>query len=286
MVGEGAGSSLWLIPAVALVVGIVYYSVADTFRVSFLDWDGISPQPRSVGIDNYRQLWQDEIFHASVRHLLLFGVVTVFVSIALGLMFAVMLHSQVRCKGVYKVLIFVPVVISPAATAPVFRQLVSEDGAVHAVMSKVGLDGLFTPWLASPTYALWVLMFIGVFHLVGFNFVFYYASISQLDESVIEAARCDGAGTFLIVARIVLPMMRGTTYALLVLGFIGALRTFDVPFLVTGGGPARSTEFPGTYLYQQAIQNFHAGYGAAIAVVLTLAALLLAVLRPGRQVQA
>lgn len=275
-----------MVPAVALVVGIVYYSVADTFRVSLLDWDGISPQAESVGLDNYQQLWGDPIFQTSARNLVLFGAVTVVVSMALGLIFAIMLHSNVVWKPVYKVLIFVPVVISPAATAPVFRQLVSQNGAVHEVMSKVGLDGLYTPWLASPSYALWVLMFIGIWHLVGFNFVFYYASIAQVDESVIEAARCDSAGTVRIVWSIVLPMMRGTTYALLLLGLIGALRTFDVPYLVTGGGPARSTEFPSTYLYEQAIENFHAGYGAAIAAILTLAAFLLAVLQPRRGVQA
>jgi raffinose/stachyose/melibiose transport system permease protein len=275
-----ATAHLWLVPAVALVTAVVYYSVGYTVRTSFLDWDGVGPERRNVGFDNYTRLWHDPIFRTAVRNLLMFGVVTVVVSLLLGLAFAVVLHSSVRWKGLYKVLVFVPVVISPAATAPVFRQLVSEDGGVHSTMRALGLGGLYTPWLASPTYALWVLMFIAIWHSIGFNFVFYYASVTQLDQSVIEAARCDGAGAVRIVWSIVLPMMRGTTYALVLLGCIGALRTFDVPYLVTGGGPARSTEFPGTYIYEQAIQNFHAGYGAALTVVLTVAALFLAALQP------
>ena len=119
-------------------------------------------------------------------------------------------------------------------------------------------------------------MFITVWEWTGVTFVLYYAAMTQTDPSVIEAAKIDGAGNLRTLVSIIWPDMRGTTLALAILGAIGALKTFDVPYLVTIGGPNYATEFLGTYIYRMTIPLDHVGYGAALSVILLVLALIMA----------
>lgn len=272
----GLTSYLWILPAVAFVVAIVYYSVGYTVVVSTLDWDGISPERTSVGFDNYVRVFHDPIFWLAMKHMLIFSV-TIVLQIVLGALAAVLLHSRVRLAAVYKTLLFVPVIIAPAVMAPIFRQMFDADGQLNQLLRNIGLGALAHPWLADPATALYVLMAITVWQWTGFSFLLYYASLGQLDPHVLEAARIDGAGNWRIVFNIIVPLSRGTTLTLLILGVIGTLRTFDIPYLISGGGPARTTEFLSTYLYEQGISNSHAGYGAALTVVLMALALMLTI---------
>jgi raffinose/stachyose/melibiose transport system permease protein len=266
---------LYLLPAAVMVIGIVYFAVAYTLRISALDWDGISPDQQSVGLDNYVRILHDPIFWSALGHMAIFAV-AILVQMALGLVFALLLHSRVRIKALYKVLLFVPVVLAPAVMAPVFRQILDADGLVNQVFRAAGLDALAHPWLADPDTALYALIAINIWQWTGFSFILYFAGLTQVDPSLLEAARMDGAGNWRVVRSMIIPLTRGTSATLIVLGIIGVTKTFDIPYLVTGGGPARSTEFLATYLYQQGITNFHAGYGAALTVVLMVVALLLA----------
>nr|WP_231980038.1 sugar ABC transporter permease [Tessaracoccus coleopterorum] len=113
----------------------------------------------------------------------------------------------------------------------------------------------------------------------GFCFVLYLAGLSQIDTSVIEAARIDGAGNARLLWSVILPMVRQTTITLFVLTTIGTIKIFDIPQIITQGGPANSTQFLATYIYQQAIQNYAAGYGAALTVLLVITCLVLAFLQ-------
>ena len=117
-----------------------------------------------------------------------------------------------------------------------------------------------------------VIMFITVWEWTGLTFVLYYAAMSQLSPEILEAARVDGAGNFRTLRSIVWPMCRGTTAALAVLGLIGALKTFDIPYLVTHGGPNHGTEFLGTYIYYTMAQGKHFGYAATLAIALLVLA--------------
>lgn len=266
---------LYLLPAAVLVIGIVYFAIAYTVRVSALDWDGISPDQQSVGRGNYVQILHDPIFWSALGHMAIFAV-AIIVQMVLGLVFALILHSRVRVKALYKVLLFVPVVLAPAVMAPVFRQILDADGLVNQLFRGAGLDALAHPWLADPDTALYALIAINIWQWTGFSFILYFAGLTQVDPSLLEAARMDGAGNWRVIRSMIIPLTRGTSATLIVLGIIGVTKTFDIPYLVTGGGPARSTEFLATYLYQQGITNFHAGYGAALTVVLMALALLLA----------
>lgn len=256
------------------MVGVVYYCIGYTGYISTLNWDGVSPTPQSVGFANYTQLFHDPVFWDSIRHTVYFFVVTFCVQTVLGFTFAALLHSRVKLPNLYKVIIFVPVVLAPATMAPVFRQIFSASGQFNTILHDVGLGSLAHPWLAQSTTALPVLMAITVWQWTGVTFILYFAAMTQIDREIIEAARLDGAGNLVILWRIVWPSARGTTIALGMLSVIGALKTFDVPYLVTTGGPNFATEFLGTFIYRVSIPQAEVGYGAALSIMLLILALL------------
>ena len=132
------------------------------------------------------------------------------------------------------------------------------------------------PWIGQTSTALAVIGAITIWEWTGVTFVLYFAAMTQIDQSMLEAARIDGAGNIRTLVSIIWPHMRGTTVALAILGAIGALKTFDVPYLVTIGGPNYATEFLGTYIYRQTIPLNHVGYGAALSMILLVVALIMA----------
>lgn len=268
----------WIMPALVLCVGLIYYCIGYTGLISTWNWDGISPNPESVGTGNYTAIFHDPLFWGAVWHTVVFFAVTFTVQTFLGMLFAVILHSKIRLVGLYKVIIFTPVVLAPAIMAPVFRQMFAPDGQLNSVLHNLGLGFLAQPWIGQTSTALPAIMAITIWEFTGFTFVLYYAAISQIDQQMVEAARLDGAGNFRVITRIVWPNVAGTTFALATLSVIGALKTFDVPWLVTSAGPDYATNFLGTYIYQQIIQLDHVGYGAALSIILLVIAILFGVL--------
>ena len=268
----------WILPALVLGVGLIYYCIGYTVYISGLNWDGASPDPLSVGFKNYLNISHDPVFWKAVWHTAIFFVVTFVVQTALGVIFAVIMHSRIKLAMLYKVIIFVPVVLAPAIMAPVFRQIFAANGQFNSVLSHLGLGFLAQPWIGQESTSLPVIMAITIWQWTGLTFVLYYAAMSQIDQTYIEAARIDGAGNLRVLWSIIWPNLRGTTVSLGILSAIGALKTFDVPWLVTIAGPNNSTQFLGTYIYQMTIQLAHVGYGAALSIILLVVALVMAII--------
>ncbi|NEN05734.1 sugar ABC transporter permease [Diaminobutyricibacter tongyongensis] len=267
----------WVLPALALSVGLIYYCIGYTGYISTLDWNGTAPDPTSVGLANYAKLFADPVFWMAIQHTLLFFVVTFAVQTVLGIVFAAMLHSRPFAGTLYKVVLFVPVVLAPAIMAPVFRQIFANNGQFNWILEHVGLGSLAQPWLAQPSTALWVIMVISIWQWTGMTMILYYAAMSQIEPEVLEAAEMDGAGNIRKLVSIIWPSVRGTTIALATLSAIGSLKTFDIPYLVTTGGPNFATEFLGTMIYRISIPLGQVGYGAAISVMLVIIALVLGI---------
>lgn len=267
----------WILPALTLSGGLIYYCIGYTGYISTLNWDGVSPNPPSVGARNYQRIYHDPVFWDAIRHTVEFFAVTFVIQTFLGLLFAVIMHTRIKLAALYKVIVFVPVVLAPAIMAPVFRHMLAPDGELNGVLRSIGLGSLTQPWIGQTSTALPAIMAITIWEWTGVTFVLYYAAMTQIEPTVLEAARIDGAGNIRTLVSIIWPELRGTTVALAILGAIGALKTFDVPYLVTIGGPNYATEFLGTYIYRMTIPLDHVGYGAALSVILLVLALVMAI---------
>jgi raffinose/stachyose/melibiose transport system permease protein len=268
----------WILPALLFSAGLLYYCIGYTGYISTLDWDGASPLQQQVGAANFVRMVEDPVFWGALRNTLVFYVVTFVVQVALGIVFASLLHSRLWFRTVYKVLIFIPVVLSTATVAPVFRQIYAPDGALNEILGAVGLGSFEQTWLANGAVALAIVISVQIWQSTGVVFVLYFAAIGQIEPEVVEAARIDGAGDLRILVSIVWPGVRGTTIAIAILSAIGSLKTFDIPFLVTSGGPSYATEFLGTMIYRVSVAFSDVGYGAALSVVLLLLALVAAII--------
>lgn len=264
---SGMNGFLWILPAFLFLVVIIYYSIFYTFNLSTIDWDGLSPVMDRVGFDNYMKMFSDKVFWRCIRNTIVYFAITFVIQNFLGFVFAAILHSDVKLPTVHKCLIFIPTILAPATMAPVFRLMFSPQGMLQSFFTKTGIP-ITVDWLSRPNTALYVLMAVVIWEFTGMSFILYYAAMSQIDREVLEAAQLDGAGEIRILWTMVFPACRGTTVSLAMLGVIGALKTFDIPYLITTGGPNHATEFLGTYIYRQGIRQSHLGYAAALSVML------------------
>lgn len=267
----------WILPAFVFVVGLIYYSIFYTFKLSTLDWNGLDPIQASVGMSNYDKALSDWIFWKAIKNTAVFFAITFLIQNLLGFLFAAILHSNVKLATLHKCLIFIPTILAPATMAPVFRLLFSPQGMLQDLFDALHL-GITVDWLSKPDSALFILMIVTIWQFTGMSFILYYAAMSQIDKEMLEASHLDGAGKLRMLRSIVLPNCKSTTISLAMLGIIGSLKTFDVPYLITTGGPNHATEFLGTYIFRQGIRQSHLGYAAALSVMLLILAICGAIL--------
>lgn len=269
---------IWILPALVVSVGLIYYCIGYTGYISTLKWDGVSADQISVGFANYIEAFADPTFWKAMAHTIFFFLATFVGEVFLGLLFAILLHSRVRLAPLYKVVVFLPVVLAPATMAPVFRQIYAPDGQLNAVLKGVGLGFLQQPWLGQTSTSLTVIITIAIWGGTGVAFILYFAAMSQIENEILEAARIDGAGNIRTVVSIIWPGLRGTTIAIAMLTAISSLKTFDIPWLVSQAGPNHSTEFLGTMIYQQGVPLNAVGYAAALSVMLLILAVTIAII--------
>ena len=270
---------LYVIPLFVLVGGLILYAVAYTFEISFYDWNGFSANRTWVGIDNYKEIVQDPVVHQVLVNSVIYALATIFIQMFLGLFLAILLTLKVRFKTLYKVIFFLPVVTAPAVVSYVFRQIYSANGQLNQLLEMLGLGGLTQVWLADPGFALGSVIAINIWQWTGFSFIMYMAALTVIDPDLYEAATIDGASFFQIMRDITFPMLRSTHFTLMILGAIGALKTFDLVWLTTQGGPGRATELMSTYIFKKGVLEFSAGYSAALSIVLLLFALTLTIIQ-------
>ncbi|WP_203567654.1 carbohydrate ABC transporter permease [Aestuariimicrobium ganziense] len=271
---------LYLLPALLLVLGIVYAGIGYTGWTSFYQWDGLSPTKKFVGWGNYQRMLDDKVLWRALRHVGIFAVLTIFLQMAIGLGMAMLLRrGLVAGAAVYKAIMFIPVVMAPAVVATVFRDIMNPDGWMQSRMAENGLGALVHPWLADPKTALYGIVAINIWQWTGFSFVLYQAALAQVDEGLFEAASIDGASALQQLWYVLLPQLRTAHLTLIMTGCIGSLKTFDIVLLTTGGGPGRASEFLTTYIYKQAVVQFRAGYSAALSVLMLVVAVTITVIQ-------
>ncbi len=267
---------LFILPAAILFLTFVAYPIIFNGQASLLDWDGIN-QGHSVGMGNFAELAQDPIFHKTLGNTALWIVLTIIPQSAIGLFFALMLNTKLKGRTIYRVLFFTPVVISPIVIGIVWQRLLDPyRGVTGALASATGIQWFGQSFLGDPRTALITVIVINVWQWSGYSMLFYLAGLQQIDQSVLEAARIDGAGYWRIVRSVVFPMLKPTHLSLLLLSVIGSLKTFELVYATTRGGPNHASEMIPTYTFLQAFQLQNVGYASALSIVLLALAVLAA----------
>lgn len=273
------GGLRWVIPALIVSVGLIYYSIVYSGYLSFFDWRGGRSPMTPVGFDNYAEAFADPVFWTAIRNTLIYFVVVFAVQVIGGVTFAAALHSRVFLGNVYKVIIVIPVVVAPATLAPAHIQVWQRNGTVNSILEAVGLGGLTQSWIGQSTTSLLVVIAVGCWGSIGFGFILYYGAMTQIDPEMLEAGRVDGAGNIRILWSLVIPSVRPITISLAILNLITALKLFDNVWLITQGGPANSSEFLGTMIYSEtSSSDRNIGYASALSVILLVLAITAAII--------
>ncbi len=259
---------LFLAPALILFALFVLRPIADSIWVSFHEWDGLGDKTW-VGLDNYRELLDDETFYKTSLRNNVWWLVLYMLALPLGLGLALFLNQKVRGIRLVKALFFFPFVISQVVVGLVFAWFMDpEFGLLGTAMSAMGMEPIAV--LSDEDYVTFGIIAAGLWPQIAYCMILYLTGLNSVDPQVIEAARMDGAKSVNMLWYIVLPQLRPATFIALVVTVIGALRSFDLVSIMTDGGPYGSSQVLAFYMYEQAIKNYRIGYGASIATVLFL----------------
>ena len=253
----------FVLPASVVVIGLSVFQAGWAFVISRQKADLISP-PQPVGWDNYRLILDDPHALEAARHTLLFAALFVPTSIIAGILLAVALNRPLRFQWFYRTCIFVPFVASAAATG-ILANFVFDPtyGLADNFLRVHGQprQGI----LEDPNQALAVLVVIALWGEIGFNVVIYLAALQNIPGDVVEAAIVDGAGPVSVFRFVTLPELAPVTVFTTIWQTITALQLFDIVYTTTKGQPGDATVTIVYYLYRQAFELFHAGYGSALA---------------------
>lgn len=264
----------FLVPALALFAVFVVYPIIYNVQASTLKWDGVNPG-QLVGLGNYRELLHDPVFFITLKNSGWWILLTIVPQAAIGFALAYALNHRLRGRNIYRVVFFIPAVLSPVVVGIVWQRIFDPFNGVFASIGQTtGVGFLSQPWLSDPKTAIFACIFVNVWMWTGFSMLFYLAGLQLVDQSVLEAARIDGAGQWQTITRILLPLLKSTHLSLLLLGVIGSLKTFELVYVLTEGGPNHASEMLPTYTFKQAFQLQSVGYGSAISVVLLLIAVV------------
>lgn len=277
--GDAVSGYLLISPAMLLLIVFVLIPALWIFWLSFQRWDLISGSSDYIGTANYqRLLLRDDIFRKSVWQTVYFVAVSVPASMALGLFLAVLLNRAMPFRDFLRTLIFTPYVMPIVSTALIFSFIYHPDvGVLNSALHALGLPKIH--WLDSPRAIMPAIIIYSVWQHTGYNTVIFLAGLANLPPELDEAARVDGARAWTRFWRITWPLLSPTTYFVLLINMIGSFKVVQPILIFTGGvsgatagggGPDKAAETIGYYLYVQAFSFFHAGYAAAISVVLFL----------------
>ncbi len=261
---------LFLLLPVTLLAAFGIYPAVQLVRLSFTSWNGYLPGKPWVGLDNYREVFQSpELFrifgHNAVY--LLWGIV----QNAVGLAFAILLNARLRGRNLYRVILFLPFILNGTAVAFMFKYMYhSQVGSLNALLSTIGFGHVAVSWLGNPDLVNHALGFAGFWRNMGFNMVIYLAALQSIPSDILEAARIDGANRQQAFVRVTLPGIVKIVELNLFLTVIGALEAFELPFLLTGGGPLGASETFVTKTMSTAFKFSDFGLASAMSVILLL----------------
>ncbi|MDP9364940.1 MAG: sugar ABC transporter permease [Chloroflexota bacterium] len=262
---------LYILPGFLIYAAFVLLPIGQTLRYSFFDWDGFS-EPSFVGLENYAALARDEVFRIALRNNLLLLLFYTLFPIALALLLTALLtRHRIRGLGFFRAGLFVPQVMSMVVVGVVWRWIYNPTfGPLNQGLRALGLDNWARPWLGDFDFALPAVGMIGTWVGYGFAMVLFIAGVQRIDEDLYDAAKLDGASEWQQFWAVTLPGIRNEITIALVTTLIAALRTFDLVFVTTEGGPANRTMVVALHIYRNAFGIGRVGYAAAVAVVLAL----------------
>ena len=270
-------AAIFLAPVIILLIVFIFYPILDTFNTSLYKWNGISSSKSFIGLGNWSTLVKDGSFWIAFRNNIEIMILSIVIQIPIGLALATFLDFGGKKMNLFKVLWFIPLLMSSVAIGFLFSYALATNGGIISTIAKV-FGGGNIDLLGNPRTALLTVIGVICCQFTPFYMVYFMAAFTNVPYDVFEAARIDGATRGQYFWKIALPLLVPSMKSAAILSMVGSLKYFDLIYVMTGGGPGTSTELMATYMYKQSFKTFNMGYGSAVAggmfILITLVSLI------------
>ncbi len=276
-----AGNYIFIIPAFLLFFTFSLYPFFKVFQLSVTDWDGISPYMNYVGLENFKDLFMDNtVFWFSMKNAFFVTFLALVVQNFLALFLAILCDREIKGGNVYRVIFYLPPVLSGIVVGLIWNWIYDGNyGLLNHFLTFIGLGDFARSWLSDPKSALIAVSVIHMWKGFGWGFVILLAGLQSIPRDLYEAARVDGASSWIVFKKITAPLMIPVFILVSILTILGTMQLFDIIIATTGGGPGYHTEVPMTRMLASMIGNSKFGYASAMGVVFGLILLIISMIQ-------
>jgi multiple sugar transport system permease protein len=262
----------YLLPAVLLITVFFIMSTGFTVYVSFFEWDGFSPMV-FTGLKNYIEIFRDSNFLQSFINTLIWVGCALVLNCLFPLLFALLITNS-SFLSYFKYVFYLPSALAGVVGGLIIRNLLSIHG-IPTLMSSLGFENLRSEWLAIPYVNTFIMIIMGIWSGLGLNMILFIVGLKSMPQDPIEAAVIDGAGAFKRYWYVVFPMLEATFKVVILMTLVNTFKVFDGIWIMTKGGPFRTSETLALTMYVESFVRNHMGFGASVAVVLTIIILVI-----------
>lgn len=270
----------FLYPALFFYLVFLIYPMFFSFYISLTDWDGLSSQFKIVGLKNYLEFFKDPISILALINNIKIMIFRLVVPVFIGFLLALFLNRPMNhfFRTIFRSIFYSSSILPLVGVALIWAWIYNPvTGVLNEFLRSIGLGKLAKPWLSDPELALYSVIVTIIWQSSGLPMILFLAGLQGIPEELIEASKIDGATSFQILRYITIPLLRETFIIVISLAIIHSLKTFDLIYTMTWGGPGRSTQVLATWMYFNTFVYYKAGYGSAIAWILTILSMLLAI---------
>jgi ABC-type sugar transport system permease subunit len=269
---------LFISPGLAIYLVFMLLPFVNTIYLSFTNWNGATVSKDFIGLSNYARMFGDGAVLKSFFNNVIWVIIGTISPVVLGLFLALLLWTGARGSLIFRTLYFLPFIL-PLVVVGIVWQWIFHPlfGPLNRGLDGIGLEQLSRGWLGDPKTALYAVLISAIPGAMGLVVVILFAALQNVDVSQVEAAKIDGANWFQRAWYVVIPQLAPVITMVTAITLIGGFAVFDNVFVMTGGGPGHASEVLGTYTYQVAFQQNQAGYGSALAVLITALSLVSAI---------
>ena len=259
---------LFILPAAIVLLIFFFIPFFQTFLLSFLDYSKNIYSPEFIGLTNYAKLFQNPIFYKILWNTFIYLFVAVPVLAIVPLFLAILINQKIRGVTLYKILIYLPVIVSIVVAAIAFKWLYADQGILNYIVTLIGLQP--AGWLTDPNFALYSVIIVTIWKGIGYYMIIYLAALMSVPKELYEACDIDGAGFFTKHLTVTIPHIMPTIALVTTISAISAMKVFAEIYVMTKGGPLNSSKTIVYYIYERAFENLDLGYASAMAVVLLI----------------
>ena len=273
--GDTALAILVLIPSIIAVAVFIYGFIIWTGYISTVKWNTVVEDHTFVGLQNWIQLFKMDRFHWDLRNLALYAVGFMSQCIVFGFLIAVLLDQKIKGEALFRTIVIFPFAVSGIVTGVAWRWLMQPTTGINLLFVKMGLENFYFEWNAHPKWGILAITIAAAWQFTGYVMALYLAGLRGISEEVREAARVDGAGTWALYRRIIIPLLMPVTFTAIVLTGMGSIRVFDLVTILAG--PAFTTDTLAFHMYQSTFGQYRFSMGATVGFFMILLSLFLVV---------